>query len=149
MTQVRKRQRLTQRDIADYLGVGLATVRKWEDGVALPDRSLWQRLEEAMGVPAPDPRVPEHTPAERELIDTLLLVTDELRQLREQLAKGVLPEPVTTATVADPKVVDVKGAAAYMGVSTVTPVPTLQVPCEAGPAGGSEPHQGEFEKAFV
>lgn len=78
-----------------------------------------------------------------------LLVTDELRQLREQLAKGVLPEPVTTATVADPKVVDVKGAAAYMGVSTVTPVPTLQVPCEAGPAGGSEPHQGEFEKAFV
>ena len=118
MGQVRKSQRLTQRDIADYLGVSLATVRRWEDGAALPDRSLWQKLEEAMGVPVPDPRVPEHTPAERELIDTLLLVTDELRQLREQLAKGILPETATTTAADDPKVVDVKGAAAYMGVST-------------------------------
>jgi excisionase family DNA binding protein len=117
MAQVRKVQHLTQRDIADYLGVSLATVRKWEDGLGLPDRSLWTKFEEAMGVPVPDPRVPEHTPAERELIDSLLLVTDELRQLREQMARGVIPEPVQTSKTADPKVVNVNGAAEYMGVS--------------------------------
>jgi excisionase family DNA binding protein len=118
MAQVRKGQRLTQRDIADYLAVTLATVRKWEDGVALPDRSLWTKLEEAMGVPVPDPRVPEHTPAERELIDTLLFVTDEIRQLREQLAKIVAPGSARNSNAVDPKVVNVNGAAEYMGVST-------------------------------
>lgn len=34
MAHVRKDQRLMQRDIADYMGVSLATVRKWEDGTA-------------------------------------------------------------------------------------------------------------------
>jgi DNA-binding XRE family transcriptional regulator len=57
LSQVRKDQRLTQRDVAEYVGVGLSTVRKWEDGIALPDRSLWPKLEEAIGVPVPDPRV--------------------------------------------------------------------------------------------
>ena len=52
LSQVRKDQQLTQRDIAEYVGVGLSTVRQWEDGLALPDRSLWPKLEEAMGVPA-------------------------------------------------------------------------------------------------
>jgi excisionase family DNA binding protein len=68
-----------------------------------------------MGVPVPDPRVPDHTPAERELIDTLLLVTDELRQLREQLARDAKPTSASE-TVGDPKVVDVNGAAGYIGV---------------------------------
>jgi transcriptional regulator with XRE-family HTH domain len=84
MAQVRKGQHPTQRDVADFVGASSATVRKWEDGIALPDRSFWTKLEEALGVPVPDPRTPDHTPAERELIDTLLLATDELRQLREQ-----------------------------------------------------------------
>ena len=55
LAQVRKDQHLTQRDVAEYMGVGLATLRKWEDGLALPDRSLWPKLEEAMGMPVPDP----------------------------------------------------------------------------------------------
>jgi excisionase family DNA binding protein len=67
-------------------------------------------------VPVPDPRVPDHMPAERELIDTLLLVTDELRQLREQLARDAIPKSAETSTVGDPRVVDVNGAAAYIGV---------------------------------
>jgi excisionase family DNA binding protein len=69
-----------------------------------------------MGVPVPDPRVPDRTPAERELIDTLLLVTDELRQLREQLAGDAIPKSVEATTTGDPQVVDVNGAAAYVGV---------------------------------
>src|ERR1039457_5335064 len=113
MAQVRKSERLTQHDVADYLGVSLATVRKWETGLALPDRLLWPKVEEAMGVPIPDPRVPEHTPAERELIDTLLLMTDELRPLREHLAEAMKTESVTTTPWPQPQVVDVNGAAAY------------------------------------
>lgn len=116
LAQVRKSQRLTQRDVADHIGVPLAAVRKWEDGVALPERSLWPKLEEAMGLPVPDPRVPDQTPAERELIDTMLLVVDELRLLRQELAKV----PGTTSPVPlgdEPSVLGVDQAAAYLGVS--------------------------------
>ena len=56
--EIRPVAHLTQRDVADYVGVSLATLLKWEDGLALPDRSLWPRLEEAMGMPVPDPQGP-------------------------------------------------------------------------------------------
>jgi len=117
MAQVRKDQRLTQRDIADHMAVSLATVRKWEDGTAMPDRSLWPRLEEAMGMPVPDPRVPDHTPAERELIDTMLLLIDELRLLPERMAE-VVPGPQPSSSADDAKILDVNRAASYLGVST-------------------------------
>jgi excisionase family DNA binding protein len=116
LAQVRKTQHLTQGDIADYLGVSVATMRKWEDGTALPDRALWPKLEEAMGLPVPDPRVPEHTPAERELIDTMLLVVDELRLLRERIA-GIRAPASTQPVVDEPKVLDVNQATEYLGVS--------------------------------
>ena len=32
LAQVRKDQRLTQHDVADFVGVRLATLRRWEDG---------------------------------------------------------------------------------------------------------------------
>ncbi len=118
LAQVRKDQHLTQRDVAEYVGVGLTTLRKWEDGLDLPDRSLWQKLEEAMGLPVPDPRVPDYTPAERELIDTMLLMIDELRLLRDRL----IEVPALGATVPpkaeESKMLDVNGAASYLGVST-------------------------------
>jgi excisionase family DNA binding protein len=114
--QVRKDQRLSQRDIAEYVGVSLAVVRKWEDGAALPDRTLWPKVEEAMGMAVPDPRVPEQTPAERELIDTMLLVIDELRLLRKSI--GEIPAGAAPTRPEEPKLLDVKGAATYLGVST-------------------------------
>ena len=120
MAQVRKDQRLSQRDIADYLGVSLNTVRRWEDGTALPDRSLWPKVEEAMGMPVPDPRAPDHTPAERELIDTMLLLIYELRLLRDRVAEvprpGSGPDPVST----DARLLDIEGAATYLGVPAGT-----------------------------
>ena len=100
------------------MAVSLATVRKWEDGTALPDRSLWTKLEEAMGMPVPDPRVPDHTPAERELIDTMLLLVDELRLYRERMAEAPSPGTTATSPADDPKLLDVNRAAAYLGVST-------------------------------
>ena len=118
MSQVRKDQRLTQRDIADYMAVSLATVRKWECGTALPDRSHWPRLEEAMGLPVPDPRVPDHTPAERELIDSMLLLIDELRLLRDRMVEAPNTGTAASADTEDPKLLDVNRAASYLGVST-------------------------------
>jgi excisionase family DNA binding protein len=118
LAQVRKDQRLRQRDVADYIGVSLATVRKWEDGYALPDRDLWPKVEEAMGMPVPDPRVPGHTPAERELIDTMLLMIDEIRLLRVRIgdlrADTASPSPNDAG---QPKLLDVGGAASYLGMS--------------------------------
>jgi excisionase family DNA binding protein len=118
LAQVRKDQHLTQRDVAEYMGVGLATLRKWEDGVALPDRPLWPKLEEAMGVPVPDPRVPDHTPAERELIDTMLLLVDELRLLRERMAETPDLGATVPPKAEESKMLDVNRAATYLGVST-------------------------------
>lgn len=118
MAQVRKDQHLTQRDVAEYMGVGLATLRNWEDGLALPDRLLWPKLEEAMGMPVPDPRVPDHTPAERELIDTMLLMIDELRLLTERITEAPALEPTVAPKVEDSKMLDVNRAASYLGVST-------------------------------
>lgn len=118
MAQVRKDQRLSQRDIADYLGVSLNTVRQWEGGTALPDRSLWPKVEEAMGIPVPDPRVPDHTPAERELIDTILLLVDEMRLLRDRLGDVATPTIAQPVVTSDPKLLDVRAAANYLGVST-------------------------------
>jgi transcriptional regulator with XRE-family HTH domain len=118
MAQVRKDQRMSQWDVADYLDVTLATIRKWEDGLALPDRSLWPQLEEAMGMPVPDPRVPDHTPAERELIDTMLLLVDELRLLRDRSAKAPAAAPVAGPEPEARKLLDVNAAADYLRVST-------------------------------
>lgn len=118
MAQVRKDQHLSQRDIADYMGVSLGAVRKWEEGVALPERLLWPKLEEAMGMPVPDPRIPEQTPAERELIDTMLLMIDELRLLRERMAEISAPAAQSSAESENSKLLDVNRAADYLGISS-------------------------------
>src|ERR1700728_1851357 len=118
LARVPKDQRLTQHDVADFVGVRLATVRRWEDGSALPDRSFWPKLEEAMGVPVPDPRVPDHTPAERELIDTMLLMVDELRLLKERLVELPALGAAVPTKADDPKMMDVVRTASYLGVST-------------------------------
>jgi transcriptional regulator with XRE-family HTH domain len=104
LAQVRKDQHPTQGDVAEYMAVSLATLRKWEDGLALPDRSLWPKPEEAMGLPVPDPRVPDHTPAERELIDTMLIMIDELRLLRERLAEVTALGTTAPTKSEDPKI---------------------------------------------
>lgn len=71
-----------------------------------------------MGLPVPDPRVPEHTPAERELIDTMLPMIDELRLLRERLAAAPAIGEGPMSKVDGPKMLDVNGTANYLGVST-------------------------------
>lgn len=98
------------------------------NGLGLPDRSLWAKLEEAMGVWVPDPRVPEYTLAERELIDTLLLVIDELQRLREVIGQVVMQPSGDSPESGQRTVRDLRSAAEYLGGSTFTTDPIHYAP---------------------
>ncbi len=49
-SQVAKRKNLTQKNIADALGIQNKTVSKWECGLGCPDLSLWPELSAILGV---------------------------------------------------------------------------------------------------
>lgn len=50
IAELRKERKLTQKNIADALGIQSKTVSKWECGAGCPDLSLWQELSEILGV---------------------------------------------------------------------------------------------------
>lgn len=50
IAKLRKEKGLTQRDIAEALGVSNKTVSKWECGMGCADLSYWSRLSDLLGV---------------------------------------------------------------------------------------------------
>ena len=44
ISKIRKEKKLTQKQIADALGIQSKTVSKWECGLGCPDLSLWSDL---------------------------------------------------------------------------------------------------------
>lgn len=50
IASLRKEKNLTQRNIADALGIQNKTVSKWECGLGCPDLSLWPELSAILGV---------------------------------------------------------------------------------------------------
>ncbi|NLU52073.1 MAG: helix-turn-helix domain-containing protein [Clostridiaceae bacterium] len=50
IARLRKEKKLTQKNLADALGVKNKTVSKWECGLGCPDLSLWPQLSEILGV---------------------------------------------------------------------------------------------------
>lgn len=50
IARLRKEKNLTQKNIADALGVQNKTVSKWECGLGCPDLSLWPGLSDILGV---------------------------------------------------------------------------------------------------
>mgnify|MGYP001078218939 CR=1 FL=1 len=50
IARLRKEKNLTQRNIADALGIQNKTVSKWECGLGCPDLSLWPELSAILGV---------------------------------------------------------------------------------------------------
>ena len=48
--QLRRERGLTQKNIADALGISNKTVSKWECGLGCPDLSLWPELSTILGV---------------------------------------------------------------------------------------------------
>ncbi|MCR1897519.1 helix-turn-helix domain-containing protein [Irregularibacter muris] len=50
IAKLRKEKKLTQKNIADALGIQSKTVSKWECGLGCPDLSLWPELSAILGV---------------------------------------------------------------------------------------------------
>lgn len=50
IAKLRKEKKLTQKNIADALGIQSKTVSKWECGLGCPDLSLWPELSTILGV---------------------------------------------------------------------------------------------------
>lgn len=50
ISRLRKEKKLTQKNIADALGIQSKTVSKWECGLGCPDLSLWSDLSAILGV---------------------------------------------------------------------------------------------------
>lgn len=50
MNRLRKEKGLTQKNIADALGISNKTVSKWECGMGCPDLSYWNELSTILGV---------------------------------------------------------------------------------------------------
>lgn len=50
ISKLRKEKNLTQKNIADALGIQSKTVSKWECGLGCPDLSLWPELSVILGV---------------------------------------------------------------------------------------------------
>lgn len=50
IAKLRKEKKLTQKNIADALGIQNKTVSKWECGLGCPDLSLWPELSAILGV---------------------------------------------------------------------------------------------------
>ena len=118
---VRLQQCFSQHDVAEFLGVGVGTVRSWERGESLPDQRLWSQLEGALAVRVPDPRMPAISVADREMIGALTAVVDELQHLRRQLdALTALLSAPAPPSVPQADLMDIKDAAAYLGVSVGT-----------------------------
>ena len=49
IAELRKEKGLTQKNIADALGISNKTVSKWETGLGCPDLSLWPDLSVILG----------------------------------------------------------------------------------------------------
>lgn len=50
IAKLRKEKNLTQKNVADALGIQNKTVSKWECGLGCPDLSLWSELSTILGV---------------------------------------------------------------------------------------------------
>ncbi len=79
VSQLRKEQGLTQRELAERLSVSDKAVSKWERGLSLPDISLLLPLAELLGVSAPEllkgERLPEHSTFSKEDVERMMRET--------------------------------------------------------------------------
>ena len=78
ITELRSRNRMSQKDLADFLYVNQGTVSRWERGIRFPDTELIIKMAEQFGV---DPAVMLKAPFNRSNTPEILLVEDELVML--------------------------------------------------------------------
>ena len=95
LVALRTKNRISQKELADYLYVNQGTVSRWERGIRFPDIELIQKIASRFDV---DPSVLMDAPLNRSGDMTVILVEDEpiLLEDSDRTLREVLPE----ATVA-------------------------------------------------
>ena len=89
ITTLRSKNRMSQKDLADYLFVNQGTVSRWERGVRFPDTELIEKMATLFGV---DASVLIQAPLNRAEIPEILVVDDEpilLGDVAETVGKAI------------------------------------------------------------
>lgn len=98
VSQLRKEQHMTQKDLAEKLGVTDKAVSKWERGLSFPDISLLEPLAKTLDVSVMEllhgRRLPqeESIPAEpaNEVLDNLLRISDDEIRKKHVISKSII-----------------------------------------------------------
>ena len=101
---LRKQRKLSQRELAELLGVSYKTVSKWETGAGLPDIQIIVPLSQALGV-STDAILKETpvspVPAEKPLDQRQQLQASLMRLQEEYLIS--IPQLLTTLGIREPE----------------------------------------------
>ncbi len=91
LVALRTKNRMSQKDLADYLYVNQGTVSRWERGIRFPDAELIQKIASRFDV---DPSMLMDAPLNRSGEMTVILVEDEpiLLEDSDRTLREVLPE---------------------------------------------------------
>ena len=98
VSQLRKEQNMTQKDLAEKLGVTDKAVSKWERGLSFPDISLLEPLSETFDVTIMEllhgQRLPQEAsipavPA-NEVLDNLLRISDNEIRKKHVISKSII-----------------------------------------------------------
>lgn len=94
LTALRKEKKLTQKELAQQLGVTDKAVSKWERGHSCPDISLLARLSEILGVSASEllsgERKTETAPEVEAIVETTLRYAGKTTKSRSNKVRAVL-----------------------------------------------------------
>ena len=95
ITTLRSKNRMSQKDLADWLYVDQSTVSRWERGIRFPDNALIMRMADRFGV---DASVLFEAPFNRSENPEVLVVEDEPILLRDfcDTVRETLPEAAVT-----------------------------------------------------
>ena len=83
ISQARKKQNMTQMELADRMGISFQAVSNWERGVSMPDISKLLELSEVLGI-----TVDEILGKPSPLIETLVTAERETENTRNKTIKG-------------------------------------------------------------
>ena len=98
VSQLRKEQHMTQKDLAEKLGVTDKAVSKWERGLSFPDISLLEPLADTFEVSVMEllqgKRLPQEEPtvadSANEALDHLLRISDDEIRKKHVISKSII-----------------------------------------------------------
>ncbi len=114
ISELRKEKKLTQKDLAEQLGITDKAVSKWERGVSCPDISLLSKLSQVLGVTTSELLNGEKAGTSAPEIDAIVETT---LQYADTTMKSVITKNARWKYVAIVFAVSLLGVLAFMGCS--------------------------------